>query len=62
MAPITPKITIFKWHRRLENPLRNFVLCSILSWASSKNVFILEHDYADRWDICNATLKISAHA
>ena len=46
----------------LKTPLRNFVLCLVLKWFSSKVLFIFSHGYADRVDICHSTFMIFAYA
>ena len=61
-ALIKPKITISKRHLRFQNPLRNFVLKSILKWSSSKISFIVEHGFANRVEVCNYTLMMFACA
>ena len=40
-------ITIWKWHLRFENPLRNVVVCSILKMVLVQNCLVVAHGYAD---------------
>ena len=40
-----------------KNSLRNFAASSILKWSSSKIVFIFQHAYTDRVDICKGSAR-----
>ena len=47
---------------RFKNHLRNFVLCSVLKWSSSKIVSIFEHGRADRANASNLKFIILTYA
>ena len=46
----------------IENPSQNFFSLFNCKMVLEENVFIVEHDYADRVDLCNLTFMIFAYA